>query len=411
MNSLQLEIILTIIILIGIIIAYYKYKEVKFKNDINNKFNVNSFDINSIDNKIVLDSDEEISISNNKKIIQTDIAKNNSTNNDTINNYNSTQKMHDINNDLFSDFNDNSDNNSIDILDSDTLRPNQSASTSIPSDSLEAIFKNYDSLNFPYKNKINSDLDYVIDIIFDEANKLKFTRQIGLFTQNNFTIYILDNNEQWHLYAKNSKHNHKGNTKAIKIVIELISEQNLINNIQIQNIYHDLFNYTIANNAHIRQSEYEEQIIKLTKLIHHLEKNSLSINLLLLTENKLSYNTLLDFMLGQNLLEEQGSFVYKKDKITLFSIYHPQKFISNEYYNNFIINSNLHLTKNPQETIDYIFDFIEVFTSTFNARLLTNNKQLFNNLDYDKLQRVITKYMTELQKNNLYVTTEFLYRL
>ncbi|MFN7093786.1 MAG: hypothetical protein ACK4M7_00335, partial [Burkholderiales bacterium] len=75
------------------------------------------------------------------------------------------------------------------------------------------------------------------------------------------------------------------------------------------------------------------------------------------------------------------------------------------------INASLHLQSEPLTVIDKIFDFAERFMQQFESRLLTANKQIFGQKDYEALNRYVTNYVATAAKNGVVLGGPLLKRL
>ena len=65
------------------------------------------------------------------------------------------------------------------------------------------------------------------------------------------------------------------------------------------------------------------------------------------------------------------------------------------------ISSNLHFLANPSETLELIFDILEQFTHKFESRILTINKQIFGEREYNILNKHIRDYKITAQKKGI----------
>lgn len=252
-------------------------------------------------------------------------------------------------------------------------------------------------------------MDYVVDIAFEEPQKLKFIPEITQFTQNIFKIYVLDKNNMWQEYIKSNKYY----AIAIKIVIEMVNQEGVISHMQINNIYNELRKFILQNNAHIRQSDYSTALTTIQNQIKYAAEVKLDLELFLILKEKISYTTLNSFFLHHGLIEQNGQYLFIDNNITSFSI-------SDEYhrglahdlsYNLLLINSPLHLSSNPNQVIDKIFDLTEKFMHQFESRLLTTNRQSFTSNDYNHLLRHISNYITNAKKYNLELGGALLHRI
>ena len=71
----------------------------------------------------------------------------------------------------------------------------------------------------------------------------------------------------------------------------------------------------------------------------------------------------------------------------------------------------LHLHENPLYIVDKIFDLGERFMAKFESRILTSNKQVLGQREYDQLLTFIKNYVDSAKKKQIKLGGELIRRL
>ncbi len=383
MNSVQLTIIAVVVLLIIILLGYFWYQEIKFKRLVENNFNHKTDDVIEDSQPLVLDGVDSLEQAlniNNKlekdifKPIKTKIAPN-------------TQLPKE----------------NIEIAVEDELVEDY------PSDSLEAIFADIKKLPFPYKEEINPTLDYIIDIAFEEPVKIKLLPDITQYTQKQFTIYILDKNNNWQIFERGNKYV----VKAMKYVVQLVDKNGIVSQAQVSNIYNELFKFVLQNIGHIQHSDYDASIYKIQQQIKYLPDMKLDLELYFILKTATDYTSLANFFMTSGFTEISGKFNYMVNGVTEFIIADEsggalEKGINYKYLR---ITSNLHFVPKPQQVVEDIFDLADRFMAQFESRILTTNKQIFSEREYIALVRYISGYENNAKKFGVELGGELIRRL
>ncbi|MFN7094379.1 MAG: hypothetical protein ACK4M7_03350, partial [Burkholderiales bacterium] len=294
MNPIQLAIIAVVVILIIGTVGYYWYQEVKFKRMVENNFNQATNDVITDENTaVIMDGVNYADLQHQqaKPILVKDKHSLDSREAQPV------DKL----------FAETADTQAVIDPISDSL---------IPEDSAEAFFVKIDRLAFPFLHQVNSELDFIIDIVFEEPVKLKVLPEITQFTHKPFIFYILGRDNQWQVFEKGSKYN----AQALKLVVELIDKEGIISQAQIANIYNELYKFVLQNHAHIRQSNYEATISQIQHQIKHLANIELNLNLYLVTRDKLSYTELNKSLEQTGLRENKGKFEFINNDQLIYTI-------------------------------------------------------------------------------------------
>ena len=178
MDTIQLAIIAVVVALILMTISYYLYQEAKFKKMVENNFNQATHDVIVEENKaFTLDGIDAQKQSTGNAILQKDVAIPESA----------------LHLDPLFDMHDNaSPSKTQDNL--PPVDPEIALAFKIPEleeiihpeHSVEAFFADIHKVDFPFVNEINPGLDFVVDVGFEEAKKIKVLPEISQFTNKPF---------------------------------------------------------------------------------------------------------------------------------------------------------------------------------------------------------------------------------
>jgi hypothetical protein len=338
MTNIQYIVLCTFLLLIIFVIGYYIYQDYKFKKIINNSFSSNEKNIINKKNDFVFDTLN----------IEAD--------------YNSTDNI-------------------------------------FMEDSLEAKFALYDKIINPFATAIDKDLDYIIDIIFEERNSIKPFVEVQHYLNNKkYSIYLLDDDNIWHLFTTglNVK------VKAIKYVINFVDSHGIINNSQIKNLYNELYKFVLSHNAHIRQSDYPRLFQNLSVKLKNIKSTQCKVDLFLLFKNYIQFNELKPKFDNLGLIYKNNCFYYQENNLILIKIINDNKNNAiNEEINILKIIINFELATNPLLLLDKVLDIYENLVEVFDVRLLTSNKTLFADNEYNLLEKHILKFSDDLNKLGL----------
>ncbi len=364
MNPIQIAIIAFVVIVILLTLGYYWYDDAKFKKKVENNFNQSTKDILIDENQpTILDgidaSDVHDRVMHNDKFMQKDIA--------------------------------------------------HEAVAEVPDDSAEAFFITQDRLSFPFASDVNDDLDLVIDIVFEQAKKLKILPEITQFTHKHLVYYVLDKDNVWHIFEKGQKYL----AQAVKLVVQIIDKEGVISQAQVANIYQELHKFVINNDAHIRCSDYEASITQIQEQIKQLNNIELVLELYILIKAKQSYAQLAGFFKDNGFTENAGQFNYIENNDHLFSIANEsQKALEQSAeYSNLSIVAQLHMHEKPLYVVDKIFDFCERFMAVFESRILTSNKQVVGQREYEQLNSFVKNYTESANKKHIRLGSDLIRRI
>lgn len=378
MNSIQLAIVVAVILMIIIIVGYYWYQEAKFRRMVETNFNQRTDDVITKDKPFILDGDNNSNGTlKTKPVLQKDISE-------------------------------------LDLdLEPDDKHMNNAhladPEANIPEDSMEAFFAKIEQIPFPYTDSIDITLDYVANIAFEEPSKIKILPELSQFTAKKIRIYILTKDNQWQIFERGNKYI----ANALKIVIELVDKDGVVSQAQIANMYNELYKFVLQHNAHIQQSDYEKSLFEINRQLKHVKGVKLDLELFLICKAKVSFDKLSSFFTSHGLSSQDGIFRYMNDGVELFCVSNEtgNPFQSGTDYDLFLIKSSLHLVNNPREAADAIFDFTEKFMREFESRLLTANKQVFAQRDYDILNKYLGNYIANAEKNSINLGGKLLFRV
>lgn len=411
MNPMYLIIVAAVVFLVFCTIGYYLYQEARFRKMVENTFNQKTDDILMHTNKKIVFEGENrnLSIKLDGDIIQKDKP----TNTLEIKNANFNIKNDIVENDTIVELSNidvvkieepSAKIQSLDIF--DDVPP---VIEEIPNDSVEAFFAKQDLVNFAYAKNSHIGLDLVIDIVFEENIKVKNLLDIAQFTQKSYKFYVLDLNGEWHQFETGKKYVISG----LKLIVALVDSDGIINQAQISNIYNALHKFVLENEGHIRISDYVSDMEKIKIMVNHIEDVELDLNLYLITKDSLTYQDVSMFFSRNGFIENNGIFSYKINGIELFTVSDenasPLK-VGNTY-KLFTITSKLHLQKDQMNAVDAIFDFAEKFMNTFESRILTTNKLIFAEKEYQALIDYVAEYVNSTKKYGIELGGELLQRV
>lgn len=399
MDMVQFIIIAIVIALILATISYYLYQDIKFKKIVENSFNQATADV-IIEESMVLtlegiNTQEEVTDS---AILQKDVA---------------TTVVAAHTDPLF-DMQDISQMAATTIPQQITTDNHAVEATALeddapPEHSVEAFFANIYKIHFPFANEINTELDFIVDIGFENIKKIKALPQITQFTNKPFKFYVLDKNNQWSAFIKGDKYL----AQALKLVVQLVDHEGIISQAQLANIFNELHKFVMQNEAHIYKSDYESAIAKVQTQIRQLDAIELHMQLFLVMPIALSYSDLLKCFSELGLSNHLGIFQLFDSKRLIFKISAENNtaLIPGNSYNMLQINACLHKQSDPNAAIEKIFDFAERFTQNFEARLLTSNRRSLEQKDYEAIVCHVKNYTENARLNGTILGGELINRI
>lgn len=419
MNPTYLMIIVTVVFLIFCIIGYYLYQEAKFRKMVESTFNQKTDDILMHSNKKIVFEGEDRRltvklasgsiIQRDKSVImlQADAASKEAL---------LETKPEEVSVDVMNISEEqiiNEKASALSIFDEVVLEEVkiqvEHIPEEIPDDSVEAFFAKLDKIDFPFSNEVHPGLDLIVDIVFEENIKIKTLLNIAQFTQKKFRFYVLDKNETWGKFEIGKKYV----TSGLKLVLELVDCDGIINQAQISNIYNTMYKFAMEKNGHIRVSDYESDLDKIRTMVLHIEDVELDLNLYLIAQDALKYKDVSMFLSRNGFVETSGIFSFIKDGVDVFTISdeNNQALKLGNEYKLFSITTKLHLQKSPLDVIDIIFDFAEKFMHSFESRILTTNKLIFGEKEYQALIDYTTEYISSSKKYGIELGGELLRRV
>jgi hypothetical protein len=427
MNSLYLILVVAVVFFIFCVIGYYLYQEAKFKKMVESTFNQKTDDIlMSSKKKIVFEGENRnLAIKFDDEIIKKDkvsedvvkpfevnidLANDNEIKNNSkvINNI-VTAPAHQEIDKLFSDEDISKDVNIIEALEKkekveqNTIDINQELeitnakeSLVIPEDSLEAFFVKFDEIVFPYQNEVSNGIDLIIDIIFEDVNKLRSMIEMSQFTEKKYRFYVLDKTNNWSVYESGKKYVARG----IKLVVELVDRDGIMNQAQILNVYNNLHGFAVEKDGHIRVSNYNADIEKIKQDVNQIEYVELDLNLYLVLQNEVSYANLNTFLSKDGFINQNGRFIYSQNSNEVFMLSDENGNAINveDQHKLLMLTLRMHLQKDPLKSVDLLMDFAERFMEQFESRLLTTNKLVIGEKEYNALINYISEYVKKTDK-------------
>lgn len=374
MNPIQIAIIAFVVIVILLTLGYYWYDDARFKKKVEDNFNQETKDVLTDKHQpTVLDSIDASKEDYADKIIQKDVAKAASVSHDPLMDIPHVEPVH------------------------------------VPEDSVEAFFVKLDKIEFNFAGEISRELDLVIDLVFEEPRKLKVLPQISQFTHKHHVFYVLDKDNVWQLYEKGKKYV----AKSLKLVVQIVDREGVISQAQVENIYNELHKFVINNEGHIRCSDYQSNIIRIQEQIKSLNNIELVLELYFLTREKQRFTELTKFFKENNLVENNGQFDFIEQGSILYSIANETNgaLEKNAEYSTLSIVAKLHLHQKPQYVVDNIFDLAERFMAKFESRILTANKQVIGQREYDQLQNFVKNYSDSAEKKHIKLGSPLIRRI
>lgn len=393
MDMIQLTIIAVVVGLILITISYYLYQEAKFKKMVENNFNQATEDVITNENKAFTLDGIDLQKDIKKPIMQKDVVDFSEVKADPLF-------------DMEAAANTNQDTKHV-------LQDNHEVSINeplvYPEHSVEAFFADIHKIHFPFANDINPELDFIVDIGFEDVKKIKVLPEITQFTNKTFKFYVLDKHGLWSVFNKGEKYV----ARALKLVVPLVDHEGIISQAQLLNIYNEAHKFVMQNEGHIYKSDYESAIMQIQSQIKHLEKIELNLSLYIITQTAYSYLDLAKFFSGIGLDEYEGTLRLTEHGKTIFKITaeNSTRFESGKTYNLLQITSNLHNQTDPNHSIEKIFDCAEKIMQNIESRLLTSSKKVLEQRDYDAILQHVKRYTDSARSNGVKLGGELINRL
>lgn len=367
MNEVQIGIIAVVAVVVITIIVYYIYQENKFKKLIENNFNQATTDVINQDQGLVFEAMDESKL-NPLSASQKDIH---------ITQIETKLQQKEIN--------------------FDPLLNDEELSEVKPK--VNTFFAAYDNLAFPWSEKISPELDHVIDITFEKAVKIKILPDINSILQKNSQYFILDKSGHWSLYQRGQKYAASG----VKLIINLVDNDGVLSPLQLENLYNELAKFALHHEGHIRQSDSELNIRKIQQQLKGLQQAELELGLYIINKDPLDYRHLAKYFESNGFSNKNGVFEFRDDSGVAFSVCDENSKPFNELsnYRTFAINSSLHNQANPQTAIDKIFNFAEHYMQYFESRLLTTNKLIMTEKEYQALEKQVNNYVASCKRQGV----------
>jgi len=382
MNLVQLSIVAVIAIIILAVIGYFWFQEAKFKKIVENNFNQRVNDAIATSQDLVMDGTPVGVQAKSKNVVEKDIVNFLAPESEQFNTVSNAPQS--------------------------TITVTQ-PEEDFPEDSVEALFAALNKIPFPFAHEIDSSLDYIVNIAFEQPLKIKVLPDVASYTQKHYRIFVLDSENRWHIHEKTNKHN----TLALKVVVSLLDRSGVINQAQLENLYKELFKFTMHHQGFIEQPNYEQNIAKISDQVKFLGQSSLELELFLVLKQSVDYTNLTNFLTLNSFKKIDGKFHYIENGVTQYVITDEDggDIIQNGSYSLLRIVSSLHFLPAPKTTVDNIFDFVERFMEKFESRVLTTSRQLFGEREYNTLMRHVQNYVSNAQRHQIELGGELIKRL
>lgn len=377
MNQIQLAIVGVIVGTIVVIIAYHFYQENKFKKSIDKNFNQATGDAlqeekgmvfenqkNQLDEKIFSPQVRDIAIDDKPHLKQSEIqfdAK---------------------------------------------LATSQDEETKAQFD---AEFAKYDQVEFLFADQISEKYQHVIDICFSKPAKIKLFPDLSQYTSKTIRYFVLDKNG-WTVFERNKKYYAEG----VKIVVDLVDVEGCIYPLQVTNIFNELSKFASHHDARIRQADSELEIRRIQQQLKNLSHAVLELELFVVNKDSLSYQELAKYFTSNGFIDNRGIFEFRNDNnVTVLYIAdeNGKRFDVGASYRIFSFNSKLHHQAEPMKAVDKIFDVAEHYVQYFESRLLTSNKMVMSERDYNTLERQVNSYINSCKRYNIELGSELIARV
>lgn len=401
MNNIQILILAGVIFVILVTLIYYWYQDAKFKKRVEDNFNQKTYDVLNDSQDIILDGQDMSSIKKEKPVITKDIH-------DTAPKINAGRAVDLAGNELPLEqvesklFNDGILEQVETVVKQDLL--------DIPEDSMEAFFVKLDQIPFDYKLAgVSKELDLLIDVVLESPKKMKLLPSVEQYTQKSCRYYIMEKNKEWYEYESGKKYN----VEAFRLRVPLIDKEGIINKIQVENIYAELYRFVMQNNAHIRSSDYETQLNNIQTQLKTLKDIELVLELYLITKEELSFNKLNKLLIDCQLVNRGNKYYFEQDGDVLFVVADEKgnPLNSTKSFNKLSIVSYLHLHQNPMQLLDSLFDFSESFMMKIEARMLSTNHQVMGQREYEQLVAYVKNYVNSTVKKNIRLGSDLIKRI
>lgn len=374
MNQLQLAIVGVIVGIIVIIIAYHFYQEHKFKKNIDMNFNRSSNDALQNDNGLVFENQQHEQQNKIFTPFERDVTVNDNL--AVENNFLATEK-----------------------------EDKPIVKTVLVDNQIDDKFVDYDAIQFDEFYSFNYDYKHVVDIKFAKPTKIKLFPDLGQYTTKKIHYFILEKNV-WLHFERNKKYLAEG----VKIIVDLVDSEGCIYPLQLNNIYNELSKFATHHNAIIREQDSELKIRKIQQQLKNLSQSVLELELFMVNKENLSYRELAKYFVGSGFIERNGFFEYcENNKVVCYIASEEGKRLDvNGTYRLFSFNAKLHHQEEPMYAVNKIFDIAEDYMQHFESRLLTSNKMLMSERDYNALERQINHYISGCKRQNIVLGSELL---
>lgn len=376
MNQVQVAIIALVAVVVVSILIYYIYQENKFKKMIEKNFNQATNDVLNEEHGIVLEGaspDDTKPFSSSVKDEEPDLI---------LVETKLTQK--EIN---FDPIFDKSPKNNV---------------------AVNSEFASFDAHEFPYSNKLNPELDHVVDIYFAKPVKIKALPDINQFTAKRSLYFILDKDSSWNKFERGNKYVVSG----IKLLVDLVDSEGIVSDLQLTNIYNELEKFARHHDGVIRQLDSELTIRKLQYQMKTLANSQMELKLFIINKDMLEFRHFAKYFTNNGFINNHGVFEMVVDNKVIFNIQdeNSQPFSELLNYSLFSINTKLHHQEDPMVVVNKIFDFAEHYMQYFESRLLNSNKHVVNEKEYLTLERQINSYTHSCKRQGILLGSDLVIR-
>lgn len=164
-----------------------------------------------------------------------------------------------------------------------------------------------------------------------------------------------------------------------------------------------MFALGLAPEVNIRQSDSELEIRRIQQQLRTMKDVELELELFMINREATDFRHLSKYFNGNSFVFCNGFFEYKDHDETLFYLADENGKQLNELssYKVLAIISKLHHQNNPLGAIDKIFGFAEHYMQYFESRLLTTNKMVMTEKEYNALEKQVNNYINSCKRQGV----------
>jgi hypothetical protein len=145
----------------------------------------------------------------------------------------------------------------------------------------------------------------------------------------------------------------------------------------------------------------------------YMDKIELNLTLFMAMKEYYPYSDIQKYFTSLDLIHNNGILQLCENNQQVFKIsaVDNAKFSLENSYNMLQITANLHMQQDPNYAVEKIFDCMEQFMQHYEARLLTSNKHILVQKDYDAILHHVKRHIESAKANGIELGGELIKRL